>query len=49
MMDGKDGLIGEELIFNAGDLEVVFEVAGHVVMVKAFQMTSGYDSGGEGA
>lgn len=47
-MDGQEGLIGKELIFDSGDLQVMFQIAGHVGLAQAFQMASGHDSGGEG-
>lgn len=46
-MGGQDGLIGKELILDAGDLEVVFHVAGHVDLTQAFQMASGDDAGSQ--
>ena len=47
-MDGQDGLIGKELVFNPGNLLVVFEISSHLGMVQALQMASGYHSGSDG-
>jgi uncharacterized protein YjlB len=49
LVDGENGLIGKELVFNSGDFLMMFEVVSHFRMVKAFQMTSGYHPGGYGA
>ena len=47
-MDGEYGLIGKELVSYPSDLLVVFEIVGHLCMVKAFQMTSGNHTGRNG-
>lgn len=47
-MDGQDGFVGKELIFYPCNLLMVFEVVGHLCMVKAFQMTSGDHTGRNG-
>jgi len=48
LMDGGDGFLGEELLGEAGDLEVVFEVTGHVLELEAFQMRPSDHAGGQG-
>ena len=38
LMDGGDGLFGEEGLFHSGDFEVVVEVAFHILAVDPFQV-----------
>ena len=48
LVDGGDGLVGEQLLGEAGDLEVVFEVSGHVLQFQAFQVGPTDDPRGQG-
>jgi len=48
LLDGGDGIGGEERLRDAGDLEMVVEVGFHVGPGDAVQMGAGDDSGGEG-
>jgi hypothetical protein len=47
-MDGEDGLIGKERVTDAGDLEMMLEISGHVFGFEAFEMAAGHDSGCHG-
>lgn len=48
LVDGRNGLFGEERLFDAGDFQVVVEVEFHLLAVDPFQMGSGYHSGRKG-
>lgn len=47
LLDGGDGVWGEERLGDAGDLEMVVEVGFHVGSGDAVEMGAGDDSGGE--
>ena len=44
LMDGGDGLLGEQLRTAAGDSEVVSEVCGHLDSVQRFEASSAEDA-----
>ena len=48
LMDGQDGLVGEEILTESGDFEMMTEVAGHIFEFEALQMGSSDDAGGQG-
>ena len=48
LMDGGDGLFGEEGLFHPGDFQVVIEVAFHIFAVHSFQMGPSHHPGREG-
>jgi hypothetical protein len=48
LLDGGDGVWGEERLGDARDLEMVVEVGFHVGSGDAVEMGAGDDSGGEG-
>ncbi len=48
-MDSEYGLVSEELVFDAGDLQMVFEVAGHIIVFESLKMSTGHDAGCDGA
>jgi len=47
-MYGRDGRVGKELMFDACDFEVMFQVKLHILPGDALQMTFGDDSGSQG-
>ena len=48
LMDGGDGLFGEEGLFHPGDFQVVVEVALHILAVDPFEVGPSHDAGREG-
>lgn len=38
LMDGQDCLVGKQLFFDAGDFQVMFDVAGHVFVFESFEV-----------
>ena len=48
-MDGKDGLVTEELVFAAGDFQMVLDVSGHVLVFETFEVASADDAGRQGS
>ncbi len=48
LMDSRDGGLIEEVFVDAGDSEMVAEVALHVFTVDPIEMTAGDDSGSQG-
>ena len=48
LLYGGDGWFGEEVLFDAGDFEVVQEVGLHVLQGDTSQMASGHHPGGQG-
>jgi len=47
LMDGQDGLVGEEAFGEAGDFQMLVEIAGHVLELEALQMSPADDPGGQ--
>ncbi len=43
-MDGDGGCLLKEVVFDAGDGEVVSEILFHILFCDPFQMASGDDS-----
>jgi hypothetical protein len=48
LLDGGHGRLGEELLSDAGDLEMVVEIGVHLLSGDALEMAAGNDSRGEG-
>ena len=48
LVDGGDGLFGEEGLFHPGDVQMVVEVALHIFAVDPFQVGPSHDPGREG-
>ncbi len=48
LVDGRYGRLGEELLSDAGDLEMVVEIGVHFLSGDALEMAAGNDSRGEG-
>ena len=47
-MDGKDGLVTEELIFAAGDFQMMLDISRHILVFEAFEVASADNAGGQG-
>jgi len=43
-MNGKSGFIGKQLIFDAGNFQMVFDVSFHIFVFEAFQMAAADDA-----
>jgi hypothetical protein len=48
LVDGGNGLVGEEGLFDPGDFEVVVEVEFHLLAIDAFEVGAGHHPGREG-
>jgi len=48
LMDSGDGLFGEKGLFHPGDVQVVVEVALHILAVHPFQVGPSHHPGREG-
>ena len=48
LMDSGHGLFREKGLFDAGDLQVMVQIAFHLLTVYAFQVGPGHDAGREG-
>ena len=48
LLDGGHGRLGEELLSDAGDFEMVVEIGVHLLSGDALEMAAGNDSRGEG-
>ena len=46
LMDGQDGAVGKQVLGESGDLEVMFEVPGHIFKFESVQVRSSDDAGG---
>ncbi len=44
LVDGQDGFIGKQLVFAAGDLQVMLDVSRHIFVFDAFEMASADDA-----
>ena len=49
LVDGPDGFITEQLLFAAGDFQVVLDIARHIFVFQAFEVASADDSGRQGS
>ena len=48
LVKGQDGLVGKELLLDAGDFQVMLDVSGHVLVLEPFEMALANDAGGQG-
>ena len=44
LVDGQDGFIGKQLVFAAGDFQVVLDVSRHIFVFQAFEVASADDA-----
>jgi len=49
LVDSCDGLLAEQLLLAAGDLQMMCEIGGHVVALQRLEVSSSHDAGGERA
>lgn len=49
LVDGEDGLIGEQLFFDAGDFQMMFDIPLHVFVFESFEVTFTDDAGSQGS
>jgi len=49
LVDGEDGLIGEQLFFDAGDFQMMFDIAIHIFVLETFEVAFADDAGSQGS